>query len=175
MPNSCPTGLANSVAGSTGRKFSTFFENCSGLKTASGLGVIKLVNWVLITCGSSGVLVYKGVGVIVGVSVIVGVKVIVGVNVIVGVRVIVGEGGKNRYATGSAYRLSKKAATDKPSEMKTRRQPCTINSRRFRKYNNFRPDRINRIPSQKLIAIPKIVSQKAVSTPVRISRFIANN
>lgn len=82
---------------------SSWGENSSGEKAASGAGVIKPVNPARISSGNTGVGDTEGVSVMVGVRVMVGVKVMVGVSVMVGVREGVSEGGKMRYATGSAY------------------------------------------------------------------------
>ncbi len=71
----------------------------SGLKIASGLGVMLLVNLASTSAGMKGVGVIVGVSdtegvlLIVGVSEIVGVRVMVGVSVMVGVRLGIGEGG----------------------------------------------------------------------------------
>jgi hypothetical protein len=84
-----------------GTKFSSrSCANWSGLNTASGLGVVVLVNRSSIANGTCGVGVIvgvsetEGVGVMVGERVIVGVKLIVGVEVMVGVNVGVFVGGK---------------------------------------------------------------------------------
>ena len=88
------------VEGATHSKLSYTVENCKGLKTASGFGVISLLNSASIAGGTYGVDVIVGVSVTEGVSVMVGVKVIVGDNVMVGIVVMVGvrdwvgEGGK---------------------------------------------------------------------------------
>jgi hypothetical protein len=68
-------------------------ENCRGLKTAAGFGVIVLLNWASIAGGKKGVSVMVGVSVIAGVSVIVGVSVMVGETVMVYVSVMVDVGG----------------------------------------------------------------------------------
>lgn len=89
--------MANSIAGLTGWKLSSrSLEKTTGLKTASGLGVMVDSNWVSSAMGIEGVLVIDGVSVMVGVREMVGVRVMVGVWVMVGVEVTVGEGGKNR-------------------------------------------------------------------------------
>lgn len=93
-------GLTKVVEGATHSKFSYAVENCKGLKTASGLGVTRLLKSASMAGGMNGVGVIVGVSVTDGVSVIVGVNVMVGDNVMVGIRVIVGvkegvsEGGK---------------------------------------------------------------------------------
>jgi hypothetical protein len=97
----CPTGFWNTIAGLTGRKFSSSaWAKINGLNIAAGLGVTLLVNKDSIARGTRGVPVIvgvldtNGVGVIDGLTVMVGVRLMVGVRVVVPVSVGVMVGGK---------------------------------------------------------------------------------
>ena len=93
-------GLRNNVEGASGKPPLTDVANVNGLMTASGLGVITLINCASTTNGRNGVGVPVGVSDTSGVSVMVGVNVMVGDRVMVGttegvsVGATVGEGGK---------------------------------------------------------------------------------